>query len=246
MCMLFTACQNNENIRETSTAGNTSTPSPEATSENTATPESPDNTPKPEIDYNTIYQPLITEWETAFNKYLNHTSSYTDMLDFSFYDLSINSTAAYYAIYDIDNNGISELILRNENGGEDIISYIFTIKDEKPINIFGYNNNQPIQVPWSRGGAGKILSNGLIDCEECSYSIYKISNNGYTVTILAESEPYNYPDEADLAMADWKYYINNTQVTNYDSYVQALQAEGYSLGEDNELAVIDWKSLGVT
>jgi len=197
----------------------------------------------PNPDYRKAYDALITEWKSALNKYVNQGYAADDMLDFSFYDNSADSVKAYYALYDIDGNGTVELILRKQNRYEDIIAFIFSIKDGKPINVFGYDKEGlPIEVPWSREGSSVILANGLIDSIGGDYSIYKIAENGYTVKKIAYSEPYNYPDEANLAEAEWRYYANGEQVS-YDYYVQNLNEQGYSMEAINAPAVIHWENI---
>ena len=153
------------------------------------------------------------------------------------------SAKGYYALYDIDGNGTPELILRKANNDEDIIAYIFTIKDDKTVNIFGYDSVGNLsEVPWSRVGSSYILSNGIIDSMNGDYAIYKIADDGCSVVEVASSEPYDYPDMANLADAKWRYYANGVPV-DYDAYVQNLKEHGYTEGGDNDSAIIDWVSL---
>ena len=217
--------------------------------EDESTPKAGNET---KIDYNKAYDALITEWKSALNYFKSNGYTEDNMLDFSFYNGSgdADSAEAYYALYDIDGNGIKELILNKRTENEDIIAYIFTIKDGKPINAFGYTDEDspvapkgsPIEVPWSRVGSSGILSNGLIDCTDGDYSIYKFSDDGYSVISIASSEPYDYPDEASKAEAKWRYYIND-KVVDYDSYVRYLKTQGYKLNGKNPLAVIDWINI---
>jgi hypothetical protein len=174
------------------------------------------------IDYNNTYADLITEWKTT-----NELEGYT----------------AYYALYDIDGNGIKELILRKENDYDDVIDYIYSLKDSKPINVFGYSGNgEPIEVPSSRYGSSVILNNGLIDSTNGDYSIYKIADDGYTAIIIAEAEPYDYPDEASKAEAKWRYFIGDKWVDDYGIYAKYLNEQGYDY-EGNTEANIDWLKL---
>jgi hypothetical protein len=193
-----------------------------------------------DVDYKKAYDALITEWKSALNEYKKQGYPASGMLDFSFYDNSAGATKAYYAIYDVDGNGTMELLLNKRNSYEDIIAYIFSIKDGKPISVFGYNKEGlPIEVPWSRSGSSVVLRNGLIDSIDGDYAVYKIADDGYTATKIAWSEPNDYPDEASLAKAAWIYYANGKQAS-YESYVQYLKEQGYTRGEDNASAVIDW------
>ncbi|MCL2767120.1 MAG: hypothetical protein FWE49_00090, partial [Synergistaceae bacterium] len=98
------------------------------------------------------------------------------------------------------------------------------------------------EVPWSREGSSVILSNGLIDSMEGDYTIYRIADDGYSVAAVASSNPYDYPDEASRAEAEWRYYING-ELVDYDFYVQSLNKRGYVVGGDNALAVIDWVNI---
>jgi len=168
------------------------------------------------------YADLITEWKTT-----NESEGYT----------------AYYALYDIDGNGVKELILRKEDDYDDVIEYIYSIKDGKPINIFGYSDNgEPIGVPWSRYGSSVILNNGLIDSINGDYSIYKIADDGYTAIMIAKAEPYDYPDEASRAEAEWRYFIGDRWVDDYDIYAKYLDELGWA-SEGNTEANIDWIKL---
>ncbi len=245
--LMFSGCTNSKtNISSnlTNTLTNTSTNTPTNTSTNT-----PTNTPTNAItnnlnDYIKVYDSLIIEWKSALNNLKSGNDSGTDTLSFHFYDMNdSNNAKAYYALYDIDGNGTPELILRKTSNYEDIIAYIFTIKDNKTINIFGYDSVGNLsEVPWSRVGSSDILSNGLIDSINGDYTIYKIADDGCSVVEVASSEPYDYPDMANLADAKWRYYANSVQV-NYDSYVQYLKEHGYTEGGDNALAIINWVSL---
>jgi len=196
------------------------------------------------IDYDKAYASLIAEWKSALNDYKSGNFAENSMLSFSFYDMGdSNSVKAYYALYDIDGNGTPELILRKTNSYEDIIAYIFSIKDGKAINIFGYDAIGDLrEVPWSRDGASAILSNGLIDSMDGDYAIYRIADDGCSVTQVASKEPYDYPDEASLAEAEWRYRINGEQV-KYGFYVQYLKELGYTIDGDNASAIIDWVNI---
>ncbi len=193
---------------------------------------------------NMAYNLLISEWESAFSYFASEDDTKNSLLSFSFYDMSVaNSVKAYYALNDIDGNGIMELILRKTNGYEDIIAYIFTMKGDKAINIFGNDSQNNLhEVPWSRVGSCDILSNGLIDCSNGDFAIYRITNDGYGIVRIAYSEPYDYPDMARLADAKWRYYINDVQV-DYDFYVRHLNEQGYIVDGNNTLAEIDWVAL---
>jgi len=137
-----------------------------------------------------------------------------------------------------------ELLLKKQNSDdEDIIAYIFTLRDGAPINLFGYNNEGlPREVPWSRAGSCRILDNGLMDCYDGDYTVYQIAENGYSVNKIASALPYDYPNEAEKAEAKWKFFINEIKV-DYDSYVQCLNEYGYAENRDNPLANIDWKGI---
>ncbi|MDR0490791.1 MAG: hypothetical protein LBH28_06065 [Oscillospiraceae bacterium] len=197
-----------------------------------------------EYDFGRIYEPILAGWKSAYKKAMNGGNPYSEEYSFRFYSgENPDSTKAYYAFYDIDGNGIPELILRKQCDYEDIIAYIFSIQDGKAVDIFGYDLSHPEisprEVPWSRAGSSDILSNGLIDCTSGDYSIYRIADDGCSVAKIASSEPYDYPDMAHLAEAKWRYYTNGTLV-DYDVYAQYLKTQGYSTSGDNTLAIIYW------
>jgi len=212
---LVTSCTPKKTAEQTATSHETAT--------ETASNAAPDFIKLENIiDNNKTYADLITEWKTT-----NELEGYT----------------AYYALYDIDGNGIKELILRKENDYDDVIEYIYSIKDSKPINVFGYSGNgEPIEVPWSRYGSSVILNNGLIDSIAGDYSIYKIADDGYTAIMIAKAEPYDYPDEASKAEAKWRYFIGDRWVDDYDIYAKYLDELGYNY-EGNIEANIDWLKL---
>ena len=203
----------------------------------------------PKIDYAVIYNVQIAEWKSALGNYKNGVYPGTDVFMFDFYSMSgygagSDSVRAYYAFYDIDGNGTMELILRRENASEDIISYIFTINNEAIISIFGYDEKAiPREVPWSRIGSSMILKNGFIDSTNGNYTIYEINDDGCSVNELASEEPYDYPDQASLASAKWRYYING-KLVEYGYYVNYLKERGYKVAGNNALAEIDWISIG--
>ena len=201
-------------------------------------------TPSLVLDFIKIYEPVITGWKLAYENVINGDGPYSEGFSFCFYNGdSLESTKAYYAFYDIDGNGIPELILRKECEYEDIIAYIFSIKDGIAVNIFGYDDMEyPREVPWSRDGSSFLLNNGFIDSINGNYTIYSISGDGCSVTEVASCEPYDYPDEAGLAEAKWRFYINGTQV-EYDEYVQYLSEQGYAVDGSNTLATIEWENL---
>jgi len=241
-----------------SACGKVSPPTPEtsaitttvATTASTTTEAATESEPTPEaeveakLDGSQSYDDLIAEWRLALNGYKDEHNPTVTLLDFSFYGVSgINNPKAYYALYDIDGNGTKELILRKDRGGEDLIAYIFTRKGGKTINVFGYyDDGEPYEVPWSRHGGNAILRNGLIDCYNGDFSIYKIADDGCSVTAIARAEPYDYPDQARLGLAKWRYYIYDRRV-DYDTYVQYLSEQGYTLGSTHALASIDWITI---
>jgi len=117
------------------------------------------------IDYALIYNAQISEWKSALESYRKTGNPESGWLSFGFYGTGDSASAkAYYAFYDIDGNGVPELILKKEKLGEEIIAYIFTINNEQIISLFdnGYREN-PYELPWSRVGSSMILKNGLID-----------------------------------------------------------------------------------
>ena len=235
-CFVLVACENNNNLIYTTT-GDNSIPESTQDEENNTTLETGD---KSKNNYFESYDDLITEWKADLNR---HEYTATDTFNFWFYDNGTNSIKTYYALYDIDGNGITELLFKKQNGYEDIIAYIFTMKDGEPINLFGYNSKGlPYEVPWSRVGSSQTLDNGLIDCYDGDYTIYKIAEDGYSVIKFASAQPYDYPDEARKAEAKWKYYINEKEV-DYDFYVQCLGEQGYVINGNNTSANIDWKSI---
>ena len=173
-------------------------PSPSDTSGG-AGGETPQETkPEDKPDYFEIYAPLLEEWESAYIGVINGGNPYDWSLYIDFYDMGdLSSVKAYYALHDIDDNGIPELVLRKESAYEDIIAYIFTVKDDSIVNIFGENYfGDQAEVPWSRVGSSIILSSGLIDSTAGDYCIYRIADDGCTAIRVAQSEPYDYADEA--------------------------------------------------
>ena len=247
LCLALTACKSHAS--DLPTEGNTvsaetpdtGVPAPSFTSDDGRDGTMSETETKSEMDYYKAYDGIIAEWKSAFEKATDEGVPYSGDLSFDFYSMDdLTSAKAFYAVYDIDGNGMPELILRKENGYEDIIAYIFAIKDGNAVNIFGYDEEgHPREVPWSRVGSSAVLSNGLIDCMSGDYSIYRIADDGYSVTKVASSKPYDYPDEAGLAEAKWRYYIDNTQV-DYDGYIQYLDTQGYTT---NGLAMMDWETV---
>ena len=111
-------------------------------------------------------------------------------------------------------------------------------------NVFGKDSyGHQAEVPWSRVGSCSILSNGIIDCTSGDYGIYRIAADGCTAEKIAHSEPYDYPDEASLSEAKWRYYINGKQAAR-DYYVQYLKDRGYVVDGKNASVKIDWVQTG--
>lgn len=252
--VLLSGCTSNNNASQNEKSNKSITNSPtnaQVNEQNNSVTDYPTNTPINEQnnkitndanDYIKVYNPLINKWKSALNSFRSGNNIDYD-LSFDFYSMSDPNTAeAYYALYDIDGNGTPELILEKVKNYEEIIAYIFTIKDGKTINIFGNDGEDLREVPWSRDGSSAILSNGLIDSTEGDYSIYRIADDGCSITKVASSEPYDYPDEASKSEAKWRYYVNNAQV-NYDTYVQYLKEHGYTLDGENTPAAINWVEI---
>jgi len=239
LCFALVACDSNSGLVDTPTGDNYVA---EVThdSENRITPEIGNEI---KDDYYGSYDSVISEWKEALNRYINDEHMGKDIFDFGFYSGYANSIKTYYALYDIDGNGVVELLLKKQNKYEDIVAYIYTIKNGEPISLFGYNSEGlPNEVPWSRVGSSKILDTGLIDCYDGDYTVYKIAENGYSVIKFASAQPYDYPDEANKAEAKWKFYINEIEV-EYDFYVQCLNEQMYTENRINILANIDWKGI---
>ena len=238
LCIILTACKKDSGDLN---AGDIYTPEETSGAGDETAPEAG---AEEKVDYSRVYDPIIAEWKSAYENIINGGDPYGEGLSFGFYSMGdSDAIKAYYALYDIDGNGTPELILRKENSYEDIIAYIFSISDGTALNIFGYDDEgSPREVPWSRIRSSAILSNGLIDSTAGDYAIYEISDDGCTVTKVASSEPFDYPDEAHLAQAKWKYYIYDT-LADYDDYVRHLNAQGYTESGDNTLAIIDWENV---
>ncbi|MCL2060532.1 MAG: S-layer homology domain-containing protein, partial [Oscillospiraceae bacterium] len=181
--------------------------------------------------YYSVYESLIAEWKLTRENHISSDYIAEGMFSFYFYSGSgdFDSYKAYYALYDIDGNGVPELILRKQNKSEDIIAYIYVIKDGKPINLFGYydngsGNESPNEVPWARTGTSSILTNGYIDSTIADYCVYKINEDGYSLIKVTDAVPYDYPDMAGLAEAKWRYYINGIEV-EYDEHKKYLDEQ---------------------
>ena len=193
-----------------------------------------------ENDFRIIYKPIIDGWKSSYESVLNGGNPFDEDYSFWFYNGANDTIEAYYALYDIDSNGIPELILKRVCSYEEIIAYIFSFENGVAVNVFGYDGDgRPREVPWSRAGSSVVLSNGIIDSTVGDYTIYKISDDGCNVTKIASSEPYDYSDMAGLAEANWRFYVNGAQV-DYDMYVQYLKTQGYNISGNNALAIIDW------
>ena len=194
-----------------------------------------------EAEYDQSYETLISEWKATLDKYKREEYDRDRMLspDLYSYD-SVDLVKYHYALYDIDGNGVSELILNKRDTDENIIAYIFTMKEEKPVNIFGYDDDgKPEQVPWSRAGGSYILETGLIDSSNGDYAIYKMSDDGYFAEKIADAKPYDYVDEASIGEGKWRHYVNGEE-TDRDTYILYLKELGYEMGWNIALAEIEW------
>ena len=195
-----------------------------------------------QAEYLEAYSEVLATWKSDLKRHINDEQIFGMTFEFWFYNGYTEKVKTYYALYDIDGNGVKELLLKKQNDSyEDIIAYIFTIYDGKPINLFGYDDisGAPREVPWSRVGSCGILKSGLIDCYYADYAVYQISGAGDSVVEFASSEPYDYPDEASKAEVEWRYYIGGVEV-DYDYYTQYLNENGYSINDINSPADIDW------
>ena len=175
------------------------------------------------IDYAVIYQPVLDDLKTE----------YDDVI-------------VYFAIYDIDKNGVPELLVKIAYNEYNVFfSYIYTIQDSLPILLF--------EPPYSRHGSSVILSNGLIDATAGDYSIYKITEDGYNVSKIAHAEPYFAPpmkyewggeggEIASSNLAKWRYYVNNSEVS-LEYYVEYLEEQSYIVNGENIEAEIEWGGL---
>ena len=194
-----------------------------------------------EGNYDQSYETLIAEWKATLYRYKRGEYDRDRMLSLDLYSYdSVDLVKYYYALYDIDGNGVSELILNKQDTDENIVAYIFTMKEERPVNIFGYDDDgKPKQVPWSRAGGSYILETGLIDSSNGDYAIYKMSDDGYFAEKIADAEPYDYVDQASLGEGQWRHYVNGVE-TDTDTYIQYLKDLGYEMGRNNALAEIEW------
>lgn len=169
------------------------------------------------------YEVILDQYRQAIknNFYKNILNGQSDNWDIIGDDVNIemlsnarysNKFKIYYAIEDIDNNGIPELVIGAYHGTDKPCYYdIFTYHGNKSIRLFpdmefGYrtnfwiNSNGIFQVSWSAGA----MSYG--------YEHYHISSNGYTMK-LVESISSRVVDYKDYSV---KYYYkkeNEKEIT---------------------------------
>jgi len=135
----------------------------------------------PRIDFDEAYKPTINFWKSELEQVRNGESY------FDFYSGGDPANQrVYYALYDIDNNGIQELLIKRTADYEEIISDVYSInvRTSEVVHVF--------ELPWSRVGGSEILKSGLIDATADDYGIYKLGDDGISIIKIAYSEPYDY------------------------------------------------------
>lgn len=121
------------------------------------------------------YQIILDKYhEAEGSNFKEYDKNYVDGLE-----VFVNpDNKPYYALYDIDKNGVSELFIGT--GGGSIIN-IWALKDKKPIRLF--SNGFGIRTRCWLLKNDIILKEGSGSAFIHGYDFYKMSENGYSVEL---------------------------------------------------------------
>lgn len=207
---LANASNKQNNDTETKNA-NVNTTNAEERVSNSDTTENTDSNKKSELTVKEMYNNLINDYKKAMSEYDQEDVNSEENIAKK-YDLVSSSlithvnrykeqgTKLTYSIYDIDKNGIKELIVcANEAPGA---IYTYDSKEEKPVKIF-------FQDTLERGSLS-IYDNGVIFSQGSGgaflhyYEFGKISNNGTSYEVIEKIEEEYTAENSNPTYKDYK------------------------------------------
>lgn len=144
----------------------------------------------------------------AFQDYLSNWEK-----DDNFAEIMENCDSAEYGYYDIDSDGIKELIIKNTRG----------------VAIFKYEDEQIKRINWSPYST--LLENGMIKYyrpgaapQNEKYKYY--SFNGSEYVEIENIERYDKDEDGDYDSSDW--YISAGEEVSFEQWTELYEKyEGY-------------------
>ena len=186
-----------------------------------------------------MYYPVIEEYRDMVQNDFYEDLLLSDAYDSSFgehigFEIRARKKAVFYALYDIDGNGIKELIIA---GGEDGVGVANPAFSPWNYDLYGYDGKNVVHIFPGIDLGGRVnfslYENGVIEVlhsasgAELKVDFYKIGNDGFTPELIDWFYVVSHL-EGDKSV--FNYYQNGNEITeeeynaNIQNYEVALTA----------------------
>ena len=203
-----------------------------------------DNIDNNEISNDEMYSSIITEYKNA----INDTTIESDYSIISEKYKNVNETIVRYyhtyhaqkfsySYFDIDSNGIDELIISESGSGTYIVIDVFTYNGANAIKLIdekSLGDRSSLQI-WNNG---ILYLKGSGGASEGSLTFSKINNDGFSNEIINDYF-YRYDNSNDITFFD---DVNETNKLSFSSIseVESVHLSGASLVDMNTL---EWNNI---
>ena len=198
--------------------------------------------------YENTYSSIINQYKTAMNdkdvkeeetydKYKNLNVGYIN--DYLFRN-TLNLTF-YYSYYDIDNNGIKELLIGygyedSNNSGQNAIADVYTSKDNSAIKLQEVSNVH-YRINLLIFDNGIMIVHGSGSAVSGEEHFYKIGDDGYSEEKIG-SYSYKYSSESSVTITD-ETTNKETDYTSIEELYNAYVKDANKLTDKD----FEWKKI---
>ncbi len=188
-----------------------------------------------------VYAPVLESWEGAIREGFGSIkgTGYAKRYPYIKMTLPSELCGAHYAYFDVDGNGVYELLIaaffRSGDGGWEYLymADIFTIHGDEPVRLFEGVEDRGFwtrnRLDFSADGQSLVIA-GSGGAAYSTYDFYRVADNGYQVVLTEGLTTYNVNDPSDSTpyyhRADGTYVPAGSIDGVMDKYFEKTYFEG--------------------
>lgn len=208
-----------------------------------------------EPDAAAVYAPVLESWEKAIGEDFGYSAGVQNGTQYPFICqyLPNEFRQAHYAYYDIDGNGVPELLIASfYDFGYYYLADVFTIHEEHPVRLFEGVEDRGF---WSRNrldfsADGKsLICTGSSGAAYTTTDFYRIAGNGYQVELLEGLTTFN-PEKPEEDTAHYRQPDGTYEIAaDYDGVMEKYYGQKYSQRDETPdyssdfHTTIDWSPI---